>query len=508
MVATLTDPQSDTNTVDHVMRMNGGTGSSGSTNDAVLGCGKTTIHSVAQTPEWADCSLASRECIDTSRCTVNTHTSILNITEDDEEDDEENADIQPSFLFSDLHQEPPKEFQLHFVPKTPELPSSHWCDIAPTSNELGLFHDASVFEAVTESLVESLCFPREKQVNEEDKGLAWQGYRRILEHDILELLGCLAPPDEDEMEKIWAWNQSLLYCNKPQDHVIPTPPRPRRYSKIERALRIHRMRAERAIEPSTRGSFLSPSPSPTSVVSLRCKSFDERGLSCVKKTQKKNKLQTSPETDVGYDSDPGEITPSILTVAHPRLSLPPRPSRCTTYPFNSVRNVHECFNANWILTWHPSKEREHLKQPTAVSVWMERGTILGDNSVMLEPNLMWRETYQPSLSQRKLNESSMRPYSIRLLNLCRILEAPTDLDRSQFPFARSASCLVLRTAEQEEIVFEAASPEQRNDIVRCWKLVVARFASLAVLEDLDAIFDEFINPMATSPMLVPDYNLE
>jgi hypothetical protein len=40
---------------------------------------------------------------------------------------------------------------------------------------------------------------------------------------------------------------------------------------------------------------------------------------------------------------------------------------------------------------------------------------------------------------------------------------------------------------------EAANQAERDDIVRRWKATIARFASLAVLEDMDIMLQEFVH---------------
>jgi hypothetical protein len=117
---------------------------------------------------------------------------------------------------------------------------------------------------------------------------------------------------------------------------------------------------------------------------------------------------------------------------------------------------------------------------------MERGTVITNSGIVVEPTFMWRDAYQPRLSQRKLNASTQKPWSMRLLNTCRIA-ASSQLDRTLYPLARQAQCLVLRTCNNQEFLLEATSPSQARLICERWKLAVARFASLAVTEDIDAI---------------------
>ena len=107
-----------------------------------------------------------------------------------------------------------------------------------------------------------------------------------------------------------------------------------------------------------------------------------------------------------------------------------------------------------------------------------------------------------------MSSSTMKPFSIRLLSICRVLEAPThgELDRELYPLARPSCSFMLKTAapDNQEYLFEASTPEERDAIVQRWKVCIARFAALAVMEDLDAICREFFVPSITSRTLVPD----
>jgi hypothetical protein len=198
---------------------------------------------------------------------------------------------------------------------------------------------------------------------------------------------------------------------------------------------------------------------------------------------------------------------------------------------NAVETVQESLNMSWNLTWHPGNNDDANGNNTnsrKIHIWIERGTIFNSAKVMLEPNLMWRDFYQPEMSkQRKLNvciqkrsqtqaasattippQAVVNPYTIRLLSVCRVLEAPLldALDRSLYPLARPSCSFLLKTAAPDckEYLFEAATSAERDAIVHRWKACIARFAALAVMEDLDAICREFFVPAITSRMLVPD----
>jgi hypothetical protein len=136
-----------------------------------------------------------------------------------------------------------------------------------------------------------------------------------------------------------------------------------------------------------------------------------------------------------------------------------------------------------------------------LNLWMERGTVISSTGAVLEPSFMWRDAYQPDLAKHKLNASTQTPWSMRLLNTCRISECPETIDRTKYPFARPAHCLILRTCNDQEFLLEASSSQERHQVCERWKLAVARFASLAVMEDIDAIAREYFHPTVNSQML-------
>jgi hypothetical protein len=116
---------------------------------------------------------------------------------------------------------------------------------------------------------------------------------------------------------------------------------------------------------------------------------------------------------------------------------------------------------------------------------------MAQSGVVVEPTLMWRDAYQPQLQKHRLNASSQNPWSMRLLNTCRI---STDVDKHKYPLARPSQSLTILTCEGQEFLLEAASPQECQMVCERWKLAVARFASLAVTEDIDAIAAEFFHP--------------
>ena len=489
--------------------------------------------------------------VETSQITVNTHTSILNIADDDDEedgsiikdDDCSEIPIERSYIFDEGDSTNDIDFQsvvsedrqgsqsssTMCMPQTPE-PYQATCDV---STYLGERRESNTEVAVKGGglfdLVDNLCFRGATPIKDEREAVVvWDQYKQMLEYDILELLGCTNAPDAEEISKVW---QNTLIPNPVGNQAtsldIPHPPRARRRPWQERAVRVHRIRTDRLDgKDATVGSVEALKQS---------RSMDDRMWN-VKKHQKHDSWasfqlfdSTEPlkptvvppkiEED-GYDSDPEEHAVSLIpplslkssssnSSSVQRKILQPRTENCESIPSSTnssvVEVVQETLNMSWSVTWHPGKS-ENFNEPRNVSIWIERGTLIECNTIMLEPNLMWRETFQPDLkTKRKLNESSQKPHSIRLLNLCRVLNE-SGLDRSRFPLVRPSHAFIVKTSDSQEFLFEAKNQTERDDLVRRWKLTTARFATLAVLEDIETICKEFFSPTVTSRMLVPDYD--
>jgi len=256
------------------------------------------------------------------------------------------------------------------------------------------------------------------------------------------------------------------------------------------------------------------------------------------------------QVEDGYDSDPEincySTNSSMITDSPTRSSSGPMEEDSISVPIPASSNapqhhdvlrvdpiptdeiemresVQQTLNSTWTLTWHPNAENRkeynitHSK-PICINMWLERGAVMTNSGVVVEPAFMWRDAYQPLLlSQHKLNNSSQKPWSMRLLNACRITpyfsSSPNDgsakntLDRNKYPLARTNSSFLLKSCGGEEFLLEAKGPEDAIAITERWKLVVARFACLAVTEDVGGIAREFFHPTSDSKMLtVPDPN--
>jgi hypothetical protein len=88
-------------------------------------------------------------------------------------------------------------------------------------------------------------------------------------------------------------------------------------------------------------------------------------------------------------------------------------------------------------------------------------------------------------------------HSLKLLNLTRIL--PGVPDSSKYPLARPSCSIAVQTTSGEYFVFEAATPQEQIEILKRWKVVVARFVTLAILEQFEVMADEFFAPRSAIP---------
>jgi len=246
------------------------------------------------------------------------------------------------------------------------------------------------------------------------------------------------------------------------------------------------------------------------------------------------------EEEKGYDSDPEvnyysasssmiiidsstqspkQALPAISALTDYEYSEQPhevlRPYPIPTDEIEMKYLVQQTLNLTWTLTWHTNSEnRKKYKishnKPICINMWLERGTVITNSGVVIEPAFMWRDAYQPLLiSQHKLNNSTQKPWSMRLLNACRVTPFisnttdiyPRPINRTKYPIARHNSSFLLKSCGGEEFLFEVKNPDEAIAVAQRWKLVVARFASLAVTEDVGGIAKEFFHPTSDSKML-------
>ncbi|KAL3943876.1 MAG: hypothetical protein SGBAC_002034 [Bacillariaceae sp.] len=437
--------------------------------------------------------------LNTSRQTVNTHNSILDMSRDEEEDEE-----VKSVLFESL--------------TVVSMDSSDDENASKGSSSTKDSKKFSLHRFLGEGFMDGLCTPdfvpggpcvvptdctqrfnctrprrnsRRSRRNQCDD-------RVNLSSDILDLLGCSADPGSFEREEIWHRKLDLS--------------KPTRANLKNRMRHIRELRnsAHRSHTSSRHGVTLSNSrksgygyPS----VLKRSATFNEHDP--LAKHFGKGMQPIVPDYD-GYDSDP-EVLSSQYT-PRPRESVPvpsiqTRPSMDEDMYIQDL--VQQTMNSTWTFTWHPNPHNVkefglESVRPICINIWIERGTAL-PNGHVAEPTIMWRDAYQPFLTGKsELNKSTQKPWTMRLLSTCRIA-ASGSLDRSIYPLARSQNCFVLKTSSgNHEFLFESTSSNDMRKVCQQWKLTVARFASLAVMEDIASIEREFFHPSFNNQMLTID----
>jgi hypothetical protein len=482
-----------------------------------------------------DVSIFSRNSSvrDSSRLSANTHHSILNLNEEEDDDD---ADEDDEFVHRNVHLD---NVNLPYTMNTdsaaqdednddlrstattdnfsasccagPQAPLQRCCGVTRdslnalraqtfgASSIFGTTRAPTLLEFVTQRL-ESLCFPSHDQqtltpLRDPGNGAArngantattpsWVNYRLSLEYDVLQLLGCATPPDTDELERVWGKSsRDSPFHASPSNHIIAEPPRARKLSSHERAAKVRHIVNSRC-RNKTRTTVVSP----TSIVGPipRARSLDPTMISAKhSQTTFLPKLEPIQDgTDVGYDSDP-EIRMGWHSAASDTFLIKPQ-----FETDNQIyTTVQETFNLVWSLLLHDSSGNP----PQTIAAWMERGTMV-HGSKMVEPSLMWRiET--PSRS-KTLPTLATHPAQLRLLNICRVLTPAHSIPNH--PLVRVKHAILLKTTspsneETSTWVLEAANQAERDDIVRRWKATIARFASLAVLEDMDIMLQEFVH---------------
>ena len=332
-------------------------------------------------------------------------------------------------------------------------------------------------------MVDTLCFPSQtcgtptRSLPAATTTAAAANQSTVLDEDtvhqdILQVLGCSLPPDQHEISNLWDVGTvlSLPSCLPSQaapprlTYSSPVPARPmgpHRPGPRERIMRLRQWRRERSPQ-------VPMLPDRTYSVDLG-RGQEERSPLLV-------------DNELMYDSDPEMFVSTRVTE---ETSTRRRSKPCTTTPQRRTQRwaVRECMNQKWDLVWHTEKSS------VPVRAWMERGTVVGEE--MLEPALVWRH-------------GKHAPMQLHFLSICRILAATPVDQRKASIVARPSCTLRLLTSSGDEYFLEAASPSERNEILNMWKTCIARFATLAVLEDLDNIQKEFFHHLSHS--YVPDVN--
>ena len=425
---------------------------------------------------------ASNTCRDGSlnntRQSVNTHNSILDLSKDDDDDDDgdDGSVLFESLAAVSLDEDDEstmveaRQFSLHTFLGDTFVDGLCSADIVPDPG----------------------CSPRMQPKDEHTRKYYTNEDRLTVGLDIWNLLGCTTNPGDQEIGEIWSRRVDL---NRPRRANIKN--------------RMHKIRQLRTVahgsQPATRHGITFGN----SVVPLeRARTVDHedplaRFIG--------NGLDPIVPTVDGYDSDP-----EILTTEY---TSTPRQAMDGLHDIDDLYNedmyvrdlVQQTLNSTWTFTWHPNPKNVtefglSSSKPICVNLWIERGTVISATGFVCEPTIMWRDAYQPMLADKhRLNKSTQNPWTMRLLNTCRIAECHGNLDRNVYPLARSQNCFYLKTNHGgHEFLFETASMDDVETVCERLKMTVARFASLAVMEDVDSIEAEFFHPTTSSQMLIVD----
>ncbi|GAX16489.1 hypothetical protein FisN_19Lh069 [Fistulifera solaris] len=417
-------------------------------------------------------------CVETSRITINTHTSLLNMADEDEEDEEEEELLHNNTRVVVINDERP--------PTPPSHPLCRPC--FKTNNAITPKH--SMLDRVTEKFMESFCFTQSREHDKSDvpdlqlspsispsSSAEEDNLSEQVQSDVFDILACVTQPSTPELQ--YLWNGCFCYSLVTHQQQDARPQRPQHRTFRQRARKVRRLR-------EARGDIIHRA-SPISV--LQTRSFD---INVLRQQSVLNPEASPSKIELGYDSDPEDVcfTASFVFNDTPVImenGMSTEQSLHNNMDVSAI--VQESFNMTWDLKLHPS-DGGH---PVVIRAWLEKGTILHHDPYMLEPSLMWK----------KPNES--RPRRLRLLNICRIVAL--QVRSHQYPYARPRRCWTLRTAETAELlVLEAPSDDLAQSVMARWKHCIARFAMLAVMEDVRAIQREFFHKAPTTSMLVPDYD--
>jgi len=249
-----------------------------------------------------DSSNARRDAsLDNTRQTVNTRTSILDLTKDDDDDEEEGEDVNKSIMFHDLQQSSFEEtstkkenegalIKFDLYDFTYSLVNSVCGVEVPKCTAPSCTVPSASCTAPNLRCVPKNCVPKQ---------------RLQVGMDIWNLLGCSSAPDEEEMERIW--KSTRLH---PRDPLQPT-----RANLLTRMHRIRKMRADRWTGATRYGVTASPMDEfsrnnsvdgrrGTIGKSFTMDGFSPRGVEDPLEEFIGSGLEPIPLQFDGYDSDP------------------------------------------------------------------------------------------------------------------------------------------------------------------------------------------------------------
>lgn len=180
----------------------------------------------------------------------------------------------------------------------------------------------------------------------------------------------------------------------------------------------------------------------------------------------------------GYDSDPEDF-------ARTKYVRVPKSSHARSHTPIDVNDemavcwaVQGIMNETLTLIWHGENS-------LPIHFWIERGQML--RNLVIPPKLCWTRKLTP------FSSTTPKMHHVDLLDVHRILNVATLVDRSKHPFAKNSHCFFIKTIH-DSFTFEASSVSERDRIVLSLKLVISRLASMLIISDL-AMVDEFFLTM-------------
>jgi hypothetical protein len=440
-----------------------------------------------------DTSTTARDALEDLR---QNHTSILNVSSDGEESDDDEEASQCSFLFEELN-EPPRLDDDERDPVQGKRVISCCSSTRPHESSIKTWIDTSSnsIRNVTESIAKSLCtgviayetcsslVPNISMSKE-------RNVQRHMENEIYAVLGCPIHYEDEENEY---WTSPLLCFLssgvKPDNKLQSRVQRIHKCRKGKIASNVLRM--VKSFDNSTLNETITSTEASFYTKISTWYPEDENLIG-----QGLEPIPTFEDLD-GYDSDHNEFI-SIREQDENRrhnslrhLSFDLIGLAVSSGDF--ITAVQDSLNRKTSLTWHPTSEnfsclgtKEKVKlDPVAVDFWFERGHLLHNGQTVLEPQFMWRKCLTAT-------SAMILPFQMRLLNVSRFWTVDR-MDRKKYPFARTSQSFIIRMISGDEFLFEAESEIERDIIMQRCKLVVARLATLAIIEDFYAMQIEFFS---------------
>ena len=146
-------------------------------------------------------------------------------------------------------------------------------------------------------------------------------------------------------------------------------------------------------------------------------------------------------------------------------------------------------NRTMTLVWHPTPD-ESGKPPPPVSViaFIERGHQI--RTSLIQPKFVWKRKHDYNDKEGISRISNEHMNGIDLLDISHVLTVKK-VDRKKYPLARTKHCFTMKYFT-ETALFEASSESERDRIVLCLKLTVARLGSMIITND-NTFFEEFFH---------------